>query len=389
MYKKKNSSILILSFEMPPFITGGIGSVAYETVRGFERLGYKIILIAPKNDNLKTDLNCIYHSIPIKNNLIKTLIMLLKSIKVFIKDKPVFIYSLSGTYCGIVCFIINKIFKSKYFIVAHGMEFIRFEKNIIIKNIIKKIYNLSSKVFSVSNFTKEKLISFGVNSNNIYVCYNGVNTNKFYKLTKDCLEDFRKSKNLENNKFYLLTISRLDKRKGHINVLKALKNIFDSKPELKNEIFYLIGGKGETYTTLNKYINENNLNDNVIMLGFIQEKDINSFYNTCSLFIHPNIYIQKSGNVEGFGLVFLEAAASGKTSIGGLSGGSTEAIINGITGVTVDGNNINEIQNNILDLFYDQNKLNLLSENAYNNSITNFNWDIIIKNIDKEINKNL
>lgn len=372
---------------MPPYITGGIGTVAYETAKSFQCQGYNVIIIAPK-DKRETDLNCLYYQIPIKNNVLKLFFMFFKTLKILLSNREVIIYSLSGTYCGIVSLIMSKLFKINYFVVAHGIEFIRFKNNFLLKNLIKKVYNNSSMVFSVSNFTKNNLISFGVKRDNIYVCYNGVNTSTFYIIPEHEKEEFRLLKNIIKEKFYLLTISRLDKRKGHLNTLKALKKIFMSNEKLKSEIFYLIGGKGDMYNELDNFIKNNDLGNNVKMLGFINDDEINKYYNICDLFIHPNIYIEKDNNIEGFGIVFLEAAAAGKTSIGGIEGGSSEAIEHNKTGITINGDDIIEIEKSILELFFNKDKLNFLSKNAYKNTIKNFNWTKITDNILDKIESN-
>ena len=68
-----------------------------------------------------------------------------------------------------------------------------------------------------------------------------------------------------------------------------------------------------------------------------------------SIFVHPN-RIERSGDLEGFGIVFLEAASAGLPSIGGNSGGVGEAIENGITGLLVSGTDAGELAEAILRL---------------------------------------
>lgn len=378
MNKKYN--ILLISFEMPPYVIGGIGSVAYEVTKAIKNDKHYISVIAPKDKRL-FDLDVPYYPIPIRNNIYKMLVMLIKSILFVLKNKPDFIYSLSGTYSGFVALVISRIFRIKYFTVAHGSEFIRFNKNKIIKMLIRSVFNNSSKVFSVSTFTKNRLVEFGVNPDKIFVSYNGVNTQSYFPVSKEEKNRFRNKIGLKEDKFILLTISRLDKRKGHINTIRALNEIFSEKKDLKDKIVYLIGGKGSNYNMINSFIEENNLMDNVKLLGFVEENKINHYYNISDLFIQPNIYLEEQGNVEGFGLVFLEAAAAGKTSIGGIAGGSTEAIKDGETGFIVDGENVDDIKDKILELLFEPDKLDKLSANAYNNAVTNFNWKKIVNDI--------
>ena len=79
----------------------------------------------------------------------------------------------------------------------------------------------------------------------------------------------------------------------------------------------------------------------VHFLGHVSYEDLPRWYNACDLFAMPNRDI--NGDSEGFGLVFLEAAASGKPVIAGKAGGTGSAVVEGSTGLRVDGENVGEI----------------------------------------------
>jgi phosphatidylinositol alpha-1,6-mannosyltransferase len=79
----------------------------------------------------------------------------------------------------------------------------------------------------------------------------------------------------------------------------------------------------------------------VHFLGHVSYEDLPRWYNDCDLFAMPNRDID--GDTEGFGLVFLEAAASGKPAVAGKAGGTDSAVVDGETGLRVDGENVAEI----------------------------------------------
>ena len=89
----------------------------------------------------------------------------------------------------------------------------------------------------------------------------------------------------------------------------------------------------------------------------------------------PSVIYKKS--VEGFGISFIEAAAYGTGSIGGIAGGAADAIQNGVSGYLCDGNDLNSIYETIVK-FYDNENFKQLGNNAFNFS-KNFHWDKIIK----------
>ncbi len=365
--------VLFLTFEMPPYIVGGIGSVAYDTTREFKALGYDVTIIGPK-DARSFDLNVAYKGIPIHKNVIKFTLMLLKAWYEVIFKKYDFIYCLSGTYPGMVAYMLNKVLSAPYFIVAHGNEFIRFRDSLIFRPLIKRVYKNCQKIFAVSNFTKNNLIDFGISPDKIYTCYNGVDLNKYFPLSKDERREKRKKLGIDDNTFVLLTISRLDKRKGHLNSIKAIEKLKDDK------ILYLIAGTGKNEHPIKAAISEYHLDDKIRFLGFLPCNSVNDLYNIADLFIMPNIYIEEDGNVEGFGLVFMEAGATKLPSLGGINGGSAEAILDNITGFVVDGNNVTKIAEKIEFCLNNKPQLETMGANAYNRS-KDFSWPNIAKKI--------
>ena len=93
------------------------------------------------------------------------------------------------------------------------------------------------------------------------------------------------------------------------------------------------------------------------------------------LFLMPSVIYKKS--VEGFGISFIEAAAYGTGSIGGVAGGASDAIQDGISGYLCDGGDLNSIYEAIIK-FYDNDNYKLLGKNAFTFS-KSFHWDKIIK----------
>jgi phosphatidylinositol alpha-1,6-mannosyltransferase len=88
--------------------------------------------------------------------------------------------------------------------------------------------------------------------------------------------------------------------------------------------------------------------DVVTFVRNVQPNDLPAYYATADIFVHPNRV--EDGDFEGFGLVFLEAAASGLVAIGGASGGTPEAVADGDTGLLVSGTDVEEMRRALLTL---------------------------------------
>lgn len=170
------------------------------------------------------------------------------------------------------------------------------------------------------------------------VCYPGIRNYSF--LQKD--NDRRK---FEENKFTLLTVSRLVPRKGHIRVLKAVAELQKQIPNLR----YRILGDGPALGEIVRVANELSIYDLIRLSGHVTDTEIAEAYDEADVFVMPSIADEIDR--EGFGTVYLEAAAHGLPSIGTRLPGVDEAILDGQTGLLVPDGDIGALQEAILRLW--------------------------------------
>lgn len=114
----------------------------------------------------------------------------------------------------------------------------------------------------------------------------------------------------------------------------------------------------------------------MIFVGHIDSDEQAAYYAACDVFIMPNRQI--GADIEGFGIVFLEAGAAGKPVVGGRSGGTAEAIQEGVTGIRVDGENVEWIAAAVIDLLADSGKARAMGERGRQWVETEFNWESIV-----------
>ena len=214
----------------------------------------------------------------------------------------------------------------------------------------------------------------GINASKINIIFPGI------KKPQKIEDNFKKeAKNIFNNSFpKIITIARLDKRKGHDNILMLIKNLKNKFPKIK----YLCVGFGDEEKNLIQLTKELSLKNEVIFLKDINEKLKNALIAESNLFLMPSRIEKKS--VEGFGISFMEAASYGVASIGGKDGGASDAISHGKTGIICDGNSLDSIYDSIINFFKDDKFLlygkeaKVLSEDFY--------WDKVVKSYLKLIN---
>ena len=118
---------------------------------------------------------------------------------------------------------------------------------------------------------------------------------------------------------------------------------------------------------------------NIKFTGFIAEADLNKIMNACDIYVMPNRRV--GDDVEGYGIVFMEANACKKPVIGGRSGGVVDAIIDGKTGFLVDSHSVSDISEKILDLLKDEKKNKNIGMNGFKLVINERNWDIVVSKI--------
>ena len=261
---------------------------------------------------------------------------------------------------------ISSLKKTKTFCLIHSKEI----NHHLGSTLNKRMLNALSKadfVVANSEFTKNLIIKLGFNDNNIKVINPGCN----YPIKVN--EEAKKfSKTIYGDAFpKLITISRLDGRKSHKNILMTIKNLLPKFPKLK----YVSIGDGDEKNNLEKLKKELGLIDEVSFVYKSTEQEKVGLLEKSDILVMPSIVYKKS--VEGFGITFIEAASYGKPSIGGMFGGEADAILEGKTGYLCDGNDLNALYETLLKTL-NNDHYKKLGTNALEFS-KNFSWDKIIK----------
>ncbi len=253
---------------------------------------------------------------------------------------------------------------TKSFCLIHSKEINHPAGSSLNKRVIKALQK-SDNVIANSRFTKELALKLGIK--NVTVINPGCN----YPITVHEESKNYAKKIFENSSPKLITISRLDGRKSHQNILMTIKNLLPKYPNLK----YVSIGYGEEKSVLEKLVKELELRSKVKFIYKSSEQEKIALLEKSDIFIMPSVIHKKS--IEGFGIAFIEAASYGKPSIGGVFGGESDAIIEGETGFLCDGNDLNALYETLLKIL-ENNNFKKLGENALKFS-KEFKWDKIVK----------
>jgi glycosyltransferase involved in cell wall biosynthesis len=262
------------------------------------------------------------------------------------------------------------------FVLAHGTEI---QKNINSLDFYKKLkqkrilssYNKSEKIIANSNYTKDLIKdTLEIDTNNIYIIHPGIDIYERFIQKNTIL----KIKNIINNSHpVILTLARLELRKGHKLVLDALSVLKRKYPNL----LYIIAGDGPFKKEIEKYATMLKINDNIRFLGWITEPEKSVLLKSSNLFIMtPHLDKQ---SVEGFGMSFIDAAFHGLATIGTDSGGISDAILDGKTGLIARASDVSDITAKIDELLSNHKKRIALGKAGQRNAMEKFQWENKVK----------
>jgi phosphatidylinositol alpha-1,6-mannosyltransferase len=280
--------------------------------------------------------------------------------------RPDVIYSGDLYPQGVVAVILKKILRIPFIAYCHGEDITLTAERRFQPKLRNLIYRSANAIIANGDFAVQGLLSIGIDGARIRKITPGLDTSLFYPETPDT---GLKQRYGLGDELIVMTVARLASRKGHKRVIRALADLRSSIPPFK----YVIVGRGPLEAELRTLVAEVNLEDRVVFAGFVPDDQLNKHYNLADIVVMPNT--GDDGDVEGFGMVFLEAGAAGKPVIGGRSGGTSEAVLEGKTGYLVDPNDDGELQTVLHLLLNDSNLRQSMGSAGLQRARTEFSWD--------------
>ena len=166
----------------------------------------------------------------------------------------------------------------------------------------------------------------------------------------------------------VLTVGRLQLRKGHDTVIRALPTIRRVLPD----VLYVVVGDGAERDRLERLARELGVGAHVQFRGEPADEEIVRCYQQCDLFVLANREVD--GDFEGFGMVLVEAQACGRPVVAGRSGGTRETLVEGSTGVLVSGDDDREVAEVVEGLLKDRARLDAMGARARAWAVERFDW---------------
>ncbi|HEY9637585.1 MAG TPA: glycosyltransferase [Coleofasciculaceae cyanobacterium] len=204
-----------------------------------------------------------------------------------------------------------------------------------------KALQAADKIVSISSYTRDRLVDEqGISPNKIPLLPVTFDASRFKINSKP--DYLLKRYGLEIKQPIILTVCRLaraDRYKGYDQIIQALPEIRRHIPN----VHYILVGKGDDSPRVEQLISQLNLQECVTLTGFVPDHELGDHYNLCDVFAMPS-------KGEGFGIVYLEALACGKPTLGGSKDGAIDALCQGELGALVDPDDLDAITKALIQI---------------------------------------
>jgi phosphatidylinositol alpha-1,6-mannosyltransferase len=230
---------------------------------------------------------------------------------------------------------------------------------------------LGGAAFLIANSRNTESIlreQWRVPAERIRVLHPGVDTKRFLPAQLDRAERERLG---WGSRPVVLTAGRLQKRKGHDQMIRALHTVRRRMPN----VLYAIVGDGEERAFLAELVAQEGLGEHVQFLGEMDDDGLVRCYQQCNLFALPNRQVGQ--DIEGFGMVLVEAQACGKPVLAGASGGTAETMRVGETGLVVDCEGPERLAEAVIELLQDRDRLARMGEAGRQWVVERFDWAVL------------
>ena len=375
--------IMMLSWEYPPRIVGGIARVVHDLSHNFAKQGHEVHVITYQEGDTKEfekDGEVFVHRVknyPINaNNLIDWVMQLnfcmLEKASAVIKQYGKF--DAVHAHDWLVAYAARAIKKSYNIPLVATIHATESGRNKGIHNKSQGYVNdvewlltyEASHVICNSYFMKNEIRNlFGKPEKNIFVVPNGININKFDNVERDW--DFRRNYAADHEKIVFFA-GRIVNEKGIQILLRAAPKILANYPNVK----FVIAGRGPCLDELKGLADYLKISNKVYFTGYLNDVQITKMYKAIDIATFPSLY-------EPFGIVALEGMLAGAATVVSDAGGLNEIISHGIDGMKSYAGNPNSLADSILEVLHNENLCKTMAKNAREKVIREFNWNTISK----------
>ena len=373
--------ILMLTWEYPPRVVGGISRVVYDLSRTLLKDGHEVTVVTYKEgdapefeDDKGVKVYRVNNYMINPNNFIDWIMQLnfnlvAKASEIIATEGKFDVIHAHDWLVTYAAKTLKQSFNIPLVATIHATEAGR---NSGIHDDVQRYINdtewlltyESTDVIVNSNYMKCELQRlFGLPFDKINVIPNGINLNNFTGIDRDY--DFRRQYAMDNEKI-ILYLGRLVYEKGIQHLIAAMPKVLAGYHDAK----LIIAGKGGMIDELRAEADSLGLGDKIYFAGYLGGKDVEKMYKAADISVFPSTY-------EPFGIVALEGMLAERPIVVSDAGGLGEIVEHKVTGMKSYCGNSNSIADAILELLYDHKLCAEITKKAKNKVRNEYNWSKI------------
>lgn len=376
--------ILMLSWEYPPRIIGGISRVVYELAQNLGICGNEVHVITcwePGTAEHELDRFVTVHRVHVYNNASNNFVEWVMQLNFAMVEYAVDLvkntkFDIIHGHDWLIAYaarILRKSFCLPLITTIHATEYgrncgIHNDMQRTINSVESWLINESDRIIVNSNYMWKELVTvFNTDNKKLRIINNGIDLGKFDNMATDPV--FRQNYAAGNEKIVFF-VGRLVNEKGVHVLLNAIPEILKNY----NDVKFVIAGKGPCLNNLIELSEQLNITHKVYFTGFVSEEVLLKLYKCSDIAVFPSTY-------EPFGIVALEGMVAGIPVVVSDVGGLSEIVDHREDGMKFYSGNSNSLADCILELL----KNNGLTERIKNNALKKvhrlYNWDNITDTI--------
>ena len=271
---------------------------------------------------------------------------------------------------GLIALLFHYAFRVPYLVWAYGNDILRPQRYPFLRRVLRLILSNADTIVAISQNIKREIVRLGLRPEKVIVIYPSVNSQWCHPQIDSSAVVAR---HRLQGKRVILTVARLVERKGIDMVIRAMPKVLEAIPDA----VYLVIGTGPCRGKLERLVEELGSEERVIFGGYVPDDEMPPYYGACDVFVLVSHTLADKGEVEGFGIVYLEAGACGKPVVAGRGGGVEEAVENGVTGLLVDPLDVDEIADAIVRILKDEELARRLGENGRKKAMKQPDWNLL------------
>ena len=373
--------ILMLTWEYPPRVVGGISRVVYDLSHRLIKDGHEVTVVTYKDgevpyfeDDKGVKVYRVDNYMINPNNFIEWIMqmnfaMISKANQIISEGGSFDIIHAHDWLVAYAAKALKESFNIPIVSTIHATEAgrnsgIHDETQRYINDTEWMLTYESTEVIVNSNYMKGELQRlFGLPFEKINVVPNGVNLNTFVGVERDY--EFRRKYAMDNEKI-ILFMGRLVYEKGVQNLIAAMPKILNSYHDAK----LVIAGKGGMIDELKAQVHALGIEEKVYFAGYMSGKDVQKMYKAADISVFPSTY-------EPFGIVALEAMLAENPIVVSDIGGLNEIVQHKENGMKAYAGNANSIADSVLELLYDHQLCSNVVKKAKSKVRNEYNWNKI------------